>query len=145
MTEINQQMALGASSLQTSSTATSKKSNNIQMDDFLKILSASMSNPPLGGDSGSSGGSNGTDYISQLVQFTTLEQLQSLGENLEHTMMMSQQQQAIGMIGKEVKLADGATLVTGTIDKVKFANGFATIEVNGKDYYMSNIMEIGAK
>ena len=145
MTEINQQMALGASSLQTSSTATSKKSNNIQMDDFLKILSASMSNPPLGGDSGGSGGSNGTDYISQLVQFTTLEQLQSLGENLEHTMMMSQQQQAIGMIGKEVKLADGATLVTGTIDKVKFSNGFATIEVNGKDYVMSNIMEIGAK
>ena len=144
MTEINQQMALGASSLLAKPNATSKKSNNIQMDDFLKILSASMSNPPLGGDSGSSG-SNGTDYISQLVQFTTLEQLQSLGENLEHTMMMSQQQQAIGMIGKEVTLSDSKGLVTGTVEKVKFANGFATIEVNGKDYLMSNIMEIGAK
>ena len=51
------------------------------MDDFLKILAASMSNPSMGGSDSSGGGS--TDYISQLVQFTTLESLNELSENVD--------------------------------------------------------------
>lgn len=101
-----------------------------------------MSNPSMGESGG--GSSGGTDYISQLVQFTTLEQIQTLSSNVEYTMMMTQQQQAISMIGKEVKVMDGDKTVSGKIDKVKFATGFATIEVNGKDYLMSNILELGA-
>ena len=145
MPEINQQQMIGASRAPQNGAVTSKKSNNINMDDFLKILAASMSNPPLGGEGSGGGSSNGTDYISQMVQFTTLEQLQTLSENLEYTMMMTQQQQAINMIGKDVKLANGDSTVNGTIDKVKFVGGFATIEVNGKDYLMSDILEIIAK
>ncbi|MBP1042043.1 flagellar basal body rod modification protein [Vagococcus sp. BWB3-3] len=139
MTEISSQMPMGRSSV--SSSAKSQNSSGIDMNDFLKILAASMSNPSLGGESG--GSSGGTDYISQLVQFTTLEQIQTLSSNVEYTMMMTQQQQAISMIGKEVKVMDGDKTVSGKIDKVKFATGFATIEVNGKDYLMSNILELG--
>lgn len=104
MTDINRQMALGTSQLTNPSSYSSSKAdskNGIKMDDFLKILAASMSNPSLSGSEG--GGGNGTDYISQLVQFTTLEQLQELGSNLEYTMMMTQQQQAISMVGKQLQ------------------------------------------
>ncbi|WP_314061257.1 flagellar basal body rod modification protein [uncultured Vagococcus sp.] len=141
MTEVSSQMPMGRSSTSAQS-AKSQNSSGINMNDFLKILAASMSNPSLGGESGGSNG--GTDYISQLVQFTTLEQIQTLSSNVEYTMMMTQQQQAISMIGKEVKVMDGDKTVSGKIDKVKFATGFATIEVNGKDYLMSNILELGA-
>lgn len=141
MPAINQQMPVSRSNMTGNmESAKSKNTSGIKMDDFLKILAATMSNPSLSG--GESGG--GTDYISQLVQFTTLEQIQTLSSNLEYTMMMTQQQQAISMIGKEVKVMDGDQKVEGKIDKVKFSTGFATIEVKGKDYLMSNILELGA-
>lgn len=144
MTDINRQIALGTSQLanplgDNSSKVDSK--NGIKMDDFLKILAASMSNPSLSGGEG--GGENGTDYISQLVQFTTLEQLQELGSNLEYTMMMTQQQQAISMVGKTATMYENGEKITGTIEKVKFSSGFATLVVNGKDYLMSQMIEVG--
>ncbi|RSU15494.1 flagellar basal body rod modification protein [Vagococcus carniphilus] len=123
------------------STERQDKKNGIKMDDFLKILAASMSNPSLSGSEG--GGNSGTDYISQLVQFTTLEQLQELGSNLEYTMMMTQQQQAISMVGKKATMFDNGKNITGTIEKVKFSSGFATLVVDGKDYLMSQMIEVG--
>ena len=144
MTDINRQMALGTSQLANPSSYSSSKAdskNGIKMDDFLKILAASMSNPSLSGSEG--GGSNGTDYICQLVQFTTLEQLQELGSNLEYTMMMTQQQQAISMVGKTATMYENGEKITGPIEKVKFSSGFATLVINGKDYLMSQMIEVG--
>lgn len=137
MVEINQQL-MGVTQSQT--TKNSQK-NGIKMDDFLKILSASMSNPSLTGSE--SGGSSGTDYISQLVQFTTLEQLQELGSNIEYTMMMTQQQQAISMVGKKATMVENGKTINGTIEKVKFSSGFATLVVDGKDYLMNQMLEVG--
>nr|WP_252894837.1 flagellar hook capping FlgD N-terminal domain-containing protein [Liquorilactobacillus satsumensis] len=50
---------------------TTKNSSSVSMDDFLKILSASMQNPSMSSDS-SSGGSSSTDYVSQLAQLRPL-------------------------------------------------------------------------
>ncbi|MGO2084102.1 flagellar hook capping FlgD N-terminal domain-containing protein [Vagococcus sp.] len=118
-----------------------KRNSGIDMDDFLKILAATMSNPSMGGESG--GGSN-NDHISQLVQFTTLEQLETLGTNLENTMMMTQQQQAMSMIDKEVTLVnEKGEEITGKVERVKFLGGTPTIIVEGKEYSMGNIAELG--
>jgi flagellar basal-body rod modification protein FlgD len=125
---------------QTSSTET-KRASDISMDDFLKILAATMSNPSFSGES--SGG--GTDYISQLVQFTTLEQLNELSETVMTSVILQQQQQAFGLINKEVTVVDGEEKITGVIEKVRFSNGYATIVVNGKEYNMSAIDEIGGE
>lgn len=121
------------------SLAQNHRASDISMDDFLKILAATMSNPSFSGDS--SGG--GTDYISQLVQFTTLEQLNELSETVMTSVILQQQQQAFGLINKEVTVLDGKEKVTGVIEKVRFSNGYATIVVNGKEYNMSAIEEIG--
>ncbi|MFC6348056.1 flagellar hook capping FlgD N-terminal domain-containing protein [Vagococcus carniphilus] len=144
MTDIKQQLPVGTRQMGNTagfSTERQDKKNGIKMDDFLKILAASMSNPSLSGSEG--GGNSGTDYISQLVQFTTLEQLQELGSNLEYTMMMTQQQQAISMVGKKATMFDNGKNITGTIEKVKFSSGFATLVVDGKDYLMSQMIEVG--
>lgn len=135
--------AAAAGIANTSALTQTKKSSDISMDDFLKILAASMSNPSMGGSDSSGGGS--TDYISQLVQFTTLESLNELSETLTTSVILQQQQQAFSLINKQVTLMDGTETLSGTIEKVHFANGYATIVVNGKEYSMSAIQEIGGE
>ncbi|MCC7666596.1 flagellar hook capping FlgD N-terminal domain-containing protein [Liquorilactobacillus satsumensis] len=121
---------------------TTKNSSSVSMDDFLKILSASMQNPSMSSDS-SSGGSSSTDYVSQLAQFTTLDQLNNMGKELTTSVMALQQQQAYSLFGKQVTLNNNGQSVTGKVDKVRFANGFATLVVNGSEYKMSALAEVG--
>lgn len=115
--------------------------SEISMDDFLKILAASMSNPSIGG-SESSGGNQGTDYISQFVEFTSLQQLQSLGKSLENSVKLQQQQQAFSLIGKEVSLTQDGKEVKGKIEKVKIVNGTPMVTIAGQEYASSNITEV---
>ncbi len=141
MDEIQSQ-SLGAANATTTSSTAKKNNTEVSVEDFLKILSASISNPSISGESG--GSDSGTDYISQLAQFTMLEQVQELSTNVASSVLMAQQQQALSMVGKQVKLlGNGEEAVTGKIDKVKFTSGYATIEVNGNDYLMSSILEVG--
>ncbi|MBM7708061.1 flagellar basal body rod modification protein [Enterococcus lemanii] len=120
--------------------------SDISMDDFLKILSASMSNPTvMGGDSGGSGGNAGTDYIGQFIQFTSLQQMKEIGDAMSTSLQMNQQQQAFDMIGRTVTVEDQEGQASGKVEKVKFVNGYATIVVSGKEYYMSAIQEVGER
>lgn len=117
--------------------------SDISMDDFLKILAASMSNPTvMGGESGG-GGNAGTDYIGQFIQFTSLQQMKEIGEGMTTMVQMNQQQQAFEMIGRNVKIIDGEQTLTGKVEKVKFVDGYATVVVNGTEYYLSAVQEVG--
>lgn len=138
--DVNLTKALAAGT-QFQQTNQTKKTSDISMDDFLKILAASMSNPSMGG-SDSSSGSSGTDYISQLVQFTTLEQLNTLGDTLNASTMIEQQQQAFGLIGKEVTVLGDTSEVTGKVEKVRFENGYAVLVVQGQTYAMGALKEV---
>lgn len=116
--------------------------NNAEIDQegFLKIMAASISNPSMSGEEGGSQ----TDYLNQLTQFNMLDQLTDLTETIQTTLLMTQQQQALSLVGKEVTVAgaeDG--LATGTVEKVRFSNGYATIQVDGVDYGLNSILEVG--
>ncbi len=114
--------------------------NGLDMDGFLKILAASMANPSFDG----SDGGNGTDYITQMVTFATLEQLQEIGGDLEYTMMMAHQQQAIGLIDQTVTVVTGPDeTIQGKVEQVKFIQGMATLVIDGTDYLMSQVSTIG--
>ncbi|HIY57640.1 MAG TPA: flagellar basal body rod modification protein [Candidatus Tetragenococcus pullicola] len=118
--------------------------SEISMDDFLKILAASMSNPTVSaGGSSEGGGNQGTDYISQFVQFTSLQQLKEIGDTMQYNLMMGQQQQAFSLIGKQVTIQENESEITGTVEKVRFINGFATLVVDGKEYNMASIKDVG--
>lgn len=122
-----------------------QKSNpsDISMDDFLKILAASMSNPTvMAGESGG-GGNAGTDYIAQFIQFTSLQQMKEIGDGMVTSVQMNQQQQAFDMIGRNVKIVDGEKTLIGKVEKVKFVDGYATIVVKGTEYYLSAVQEVG--
>lgn len=66
-----------ATSSTSSETSTVKKSNDIDKNMFLKILSAELANQdPTSSDSQSS-----TEYVSQLAQFSSLEQMANLNSS----------------------------------------------------------------
>lgn len=125
---------------QGSTTPTTKKS--LSIDDFLQIMAAEIKNQSPMGSEGGSGGGN-TDYISQLAQFTTLEQMSSMAESLSLLTFMGQQSQSFSMIGKEVTLIDGDNTIKGIVDKVRFVNGYTMLEVNNKDYFLGAVLEVG--
>lgn len=114
---------------------------SLDIDDFLKIMAAEISNQnPMGGESG---GSN-TDYISQLAQFTTLEQMGEITEGINMLTLMNQQQHSFNLIGKEVTLTVGEEKITGVVEKVKFDKGYAMLVVNNVEYPLGAVLEVGA-
>lgn len=120
-----------------------EKPDNMHIDQegFLRIMAASISNPSM---SGGGEGESQTDYLGQIAQFNMLDQLGQVTTTLQNTMLMTQQQQAINLVGKDVTLAgEEAQLVNGVVEKVRFSNGYATILVNGVEYGLNNLLEIG--
>src|SRR5690554_4848146 len=109
-------------------------------DEFLKILVAQLKNQdPL------SGGDN-TAYIAQLAQFSSLEQMQNLNANLEtgFSMMLYHQnaQYASQLIGKNVTLNTGDDIIQGVVEKTILSEGNVRIVVEGKPYWLEQIIEI---
>lgn len=126
------------------SSSTEKKNNELATEDFLQIMAASIKMPSMPGEEGSSSGGGETDYLAQLAQFNTLDQLTTVSEMLNMNVLMTQQQQALGLLGKEVKVAGAESgFINGTVDKVKFDQGYATIQVDGKDYTLNDLLEVG--
>lgn len=127
----------------TNSSSTEKKNNELATEDFLQIMAASIKMPSMPGESGSSSGGGETDYLAQLAQFNTLDQLTSVSEMLNMNVVMTQQQQALGLLGKEVKVVGAESgFVSGAVEKVKFDQGYATIQVDGKVYALNDILEV---
>ncbi|MCM0599930.1 flagellar hook assembly protein FlgD [Periweissella fabalis] len=149
-------IANNANALNTVLPGSVKISNNndngtgISMDQFLKIMAATMSNPSMDGGSGG-GGAGNTDYLSQLAQFSELQKMNELGQNLQATVMMSQQQQAFGLMGQNVVVSDidpstkKPIAISGPVDRVQFNNGYAMIQVKGKYYDLSALNEVDGK
>lgn len=138
--DISKQAFIGERQTAEAKATKSKANGSMDMDDFMKIMAATISNPSMsGGDS-----ENPADFMMQMATFTQMEQMSDMSDVLGATMMMVQQQQAISLSGKTVTLlSDGAERVEGIVEKVKFGNGYATIQVNGKDYNLSDIVEMG--
>lgn len=94
-------------------------------------------------DSGSSGGGSSTDYMTSLAQYESLNTLMEMNKSLSASVAVQQQQEALGMLGKQVSLLDNGQQVSGKVEQVKFANGLATLVVNGQEYQMSSLSEVG--
>lgn len=115
-------------------------SKDLSVNDFLQIMAAEMKNQtPFGGGEG--GGSK-TDYLTQMAQFTMLEQMGEIAESINVLSLMNQQQYTIGLIGKEVSVMDGDVELRGIVEKVKFQDGYAVAQVNGKSYNLGSIVAI---
>lgn len=110
-------------------------------DDFLKLLVTQLRHQdPINPV-------DDKEFIAQLAQFSSLEQMQNLSSSI-NMMMESQQRltalsQATAMIGKEVEIYshEGESLY-GKVTGVQFHNGWPEVIVEGKTYDFTEIVSI---
>jgi flagellar basal-body rod modification protein FlgD len=87
------------------------------------------------------------EFIAQLAQFSSLEQMQNLNTNMVALMMSQQRLTALGeatrMIGKQVELrtANGEQLF-GEVTGVQFKDGWPQLIVDGKLYGFDEVVSI---
>ena len=92
------------------------------------------------------------DMLAQLAQFSSLEQMEELNENIiglavlqQSNALMAQLTNSSTLIDKSVQYADPATGATqwGTVQSVKIEEGLAVLNIDGRDVPLANVLEIG--
>jgi flagellar basal-body rod modification protein FlgD len=84
------------------------------------------------------------EFIAQMAQFSSLEQMQNLNATLESLQLMEAASQAASLIGHEVVLlspTDDST-ITGVVESVTFNLGIPQIVVDGVEYSPGLVMEV---
>ncbi|MGI5901205.1 MAG: flagellar hook capping FlgD N-terminal domain-containing protein [Desulfitobacteriia bacterium] len=119
------------------------KANELQQD-FLKLLIAQLKNQdpmsPM----------DNTEFVSQLAQFSSLEQMTNMVTAVEHlrsdlTTLYSAFlfTQGAALIGKEVvAIGEDGTEITGRISSISWQNGYLTAMVGEEPIAMDRIVEI---
>jgi flagellar basal-body rod modification protein FlgD len=103
----------GASGTQNTQDASNSasSSNTLDYDDFLQLMVAQMQNQdPLNP-------TDSTEYMSQIAQFSSVEQGINTNNKLDYLLFNSDVLQANTMVGQTITSADGS--VTGTIASVR--------------------------
>jgi flagellar basal-body rod modification protein FlgD len=142
------QGVLGARSDSTYTTQMASAQSKLGKDEFLKLLMAQMQNQdpmsPM----------NNTEFIAQMAQFTSVEQLTNLATAVKE-MATNQRQaasvaEATALIGHQVtvhvpkssKPEDGYQDVTGAVSSVKLVEGWPKIVINGQPFDPAFVSEV---
>ena len=114
-----------------------KTSNDLGKDDFLKLLITQLSNQdptsPM----------EDTQFISQMAQFSSLEQMTNMSTSFSKMADFLNSQEAAGTLGKTVELDIGDTTVQGIVEGATRGEN-PQIMVNGMYYSMDKIKAIYA-
>ena len=114
-----------------------KTSNELGKDDFLKLLITQLSNQdptnPM----------EDTQFISQMAQFSSLEQMTNMSTSFSKMADFLNSQEAAGTLGKTVELNIGDTSVQGVVEGATRGEN-PQILVNGMYYSMDKIKAVYA-
>lgn len=129
----------------TSAPGTTDASSGLGKDAFMRLLVDQIKNQdPLSP-------SDNTQYLAQLAQFSSLEQMQSLNDNIvglavlqQNNALMSQLTTSSSLIGQTVTYMDPSTneLATGTVSSVKIEDNIALLSIGGEDVPLANVTEV---
>jgi flagellar basal-body rod modification protein FlgD len=118
---------VSSSSGQTPSTSPTDRSR-LGKDDFLKLLATQLQHQdPLSP-------MDNMQFMSQMAQFSTLEQITNLETEMTRLTFTNQVNQSIALIGHTVDYvdADGQT-TQGVAQSVGFADGKISVKIDGND------------
>ena len=119
----------------------------LDRDAFLKLLIAQLRNQnpmkPM----------EDKEFIAQLAQFSSLEQLQQMNRNLESAIQSQDSlQQSLALIGRMVEAVNpdyrpgvdppSAETVTGRVVSVDFRSGAAILKVGDKSIPLGNVLSV---
>jgi len=104
-------------------------------DDFLKILITQLQNQdptaPL----------QDKEFIAQMAQFSSLEQVTNMAASFQRLSGLLASSEAAGVLGKQVEILDGESVVTGVVDKV-LRGDVPLVGVNGVLYDFSQVKSV---
>ena len=110
----------------TSSTTPTGTSGALGKDDFLKLLVGQLQHQDPMDPSGSQ------DFIGQMAQFSTLEQISNVALAATQMLQATHVQQSVGLIGRTVTwTAEDGTSSEGVVDQVSLAAGNPTLTISG--------------
>ena len=118
--------------------ATSATSNStLDKNAFLKILTAELSNQdPLNS-------TDNTQYISQLAQFSALEQSQNTNDTITSLLNSQKITEGSMLIGKEVSFSTGSdSYVNAIVKSVKVSGQDVSLVTDNGTYSIDNVADI---
>jgi flagellar basal-body rod modification protein FlgD len=114
-------------------------------DAFMKLLVSQLQNQDP------SNPQSNEDFIAQLAQFSSLEQMTQLNDAFlglavlqQSNALMSQLTDSSALIGQTVNYNDPTTgaELSGTVESVKIEDGLAVLNIDGNDVPLFNVTEI---
>lgn len=113
-------MAVSATS---GATSVAQNAYGLQFDSLLKIILTQLTyqDPmkPL----------DNTEFVSQLAQFSQLQQTQSLNDQISSLLAAQSASQATSLLGKVVDVATPTAALSGTVTSVSFTSGSPTLTI----------------
>ncbi|MBR6153275.1 MAG: flagellar hook assembly protein FlgD [Treponema sp.] len=104
-------------------------------DDFLKLLIVQMQNQdptdPM----------DNTEFIAQMAQFSTLEQMTNLNSSFEQMSSILTSNSAVGTLGKTVQIDLGDTTTAGVVQAVTYGNN-PQVRVGNMYYDLNKITAV---
>jgi flagellar basal-body rod modification protein FlgD len=101
----------------TSPTAAAGAATQIGIQDFLRILVAQLGNQdplkPM----------DNQEFVTQLAQFTSLQQTQEMNDKLGSLLAAQASMQSVGLLGKTVDVSTETGTFSGTVSALSFTSG----------------------
>jgi flagellar basal-body rod modification protein FlgD len=97
-------------------------------DDFMKLLTTQLtSQDPMNP-------MKDTEFISQMANFTSLEQMRSLSKSFDTFTSDQKMAAAPAYLGRQVTITNATGDITGVVEAIKLNKGKPAVVVNGQTY-----------
>jgi flagellar basal-body rod modification protein FlgD len=107
----------------------------LDKNDFLKILITQLSHQdptqPM----------DDKAFVSQMAQFSSLEQMTNMSEGLTKVADLIARSQAVSLLGSAVEVSNGGATVSGIVDAVT-SGDFPQVLVNGQYYDFTQVQKV---
>lgn len=120
------------------SMSTSGPGGTLDKNAFLKLMLAQMQNQnPLKPQ-------DNTQFVAQLAQFTSLEQMTNLATTSTQALFVNQLSLEQRLLGQTVTVQNpDQSTVTGPVSSIRVENGQPNLVVGGQSYALTDIVQMG--
>lgn len=135
---VSAQSSDNTSSTEGSDELSSAVNDSMGKDQFLSLLTTQLKNQnplePM----------DNTQFVSQMAQFSSLEQMNNMNSNLNDFLRFQKISQAGSLVGKKVEVLNSDTGQTtmGKIEKANVTENETMVTINDKQYPLVNIQQI---